>query len=111
MIDSISNSLFVSFVLSSVLLVLVLIMRKVFAKTMDYKILAFLWVLLLIRLIMPFTFQSPINVFSMFTSPDENAVSAAPADEYLTADYQDVYEYDYTPGDETANHNYRNNFV
>ncbi len=107
MINTISDSLLVSAVLSSVLLVLVLTMRKVFAKTMNYKILAFLWMLLLIRLLMPFTFEAPVSVFSAYTSPAQDTQIEPIAAEYTIANGSNTAEYEYTPDDAALRQDYQ----
>ncbi len=99
MINTISDSLLVSAALSSVLLVLVLTIRKVFAKTMNYKILAFLWMLLLIRLLMPFTFEAPVSVFSAFSPSVQDTQIEPIATEYTIANGSNTTENEYTPDD------------
>lgn len=85
MINLISQSLFISGILSSIILVTVLILRRLFSNKISIKILNLLWVIVLIRLITPITIQSPVYIQDMFNTSDNSAntiITAAPNLEY-----------------------------
>ena len=61
MINIIINILKMSF-FSSIIILLLIIFKKLFSNKLNIKIITFMWVIVLARLIVPFTLNSPINV-------------------------------------------------
>ena len=79
-------SILTSALLSTVMIIAVLFIRKIFSKKLDIKIISFLWLMIIIRLAVPVTFESSIHIgeimppFSLSTNSEyENAPDQSPS--------------------------------
>jgi len=61
MISKIAESILTAGLLSAIFLAAALILRKLLSKNLSYSVLSFIWIVVLIRLLMPFTLDSPVN--------------------------------------------------
>ena len=68
MINIIVKSLFVAGLLSSIIIALVLTLRTIFNDKISIRFINFLWIVVLIRLIVPFTLNTPFYVGDIFTA-------------------------------------------
>ena len=95
MINFISQSLFISAVLSSVILFTVLILRKLFSDKLPDKILKFIWLIVILRLVLPITFQSPVYVRDMFINNNEENLEINDSTENIATEDNYIYETSY----------------
>src|SRR5659263_3305 len=60
------STLFQITVMSSVMISIILLLKKMIGKHLNPMVLGLLWVVVLVRLIFPITFVSPISVYDIF---------------------------------------------
>ena len=89
-------------VMASIMIGIVLIIRRVFSRKMSPAVMLVLWGLVLIRLIMPFTFTSPVSFAELFP---EQINAAGTQGEITSMDNMtaSVNETDFSPSVETEN--------
>lgn len=71
---SLFNNIIEATLLSSILIGTVLIIRKIFSQKISIKVLTLLWIMVLARLIIPFSFETSINIGGIIPSfnPNDN---------------------------------------
>ncbi len=66
--------------LSSIMVLVILGLRTVLGRKLNQRVFVMLWALVLFRMILPVTIQSPVNVIRLFPAQEKAVVLSAPAD-------------------------------
>lgn len=65
------NTLFVSTLFSSIIMLTVISIKTIFKSKLNLRIVSMLWLLVIIRLLVPFSIQSPVHIPNLFESDVE----------------------------------------
>lgn len=97
---NIVSSILEIIILSSILVAAVLLIRLLFSKKLHTTIVSMLWILVLARLLIPFTINSPVEVAGLFQNniTENTAVSDEIIPQYITPEYNMDSQGDYEFG-------------
>ncbi|MCK5128598.1 MAG: M56 family metallopeptidase [Clostridiales bacterium] len=102
--NSFMSTLFQISIFASFMIFVVIMIKSVFAKRMHIGVMAILWMVVLFRLCMPLTIQSPIHLFEVESSPTTKAtVSESAVQDNTMTNTIDVESAETVKTSDTAN--------